>query len=272
MKFRENNIRERLASGSKAVGAWAQISSPEIVEIMGNTGFDFVIIDLEHGSFYLETAVQMIRAAELSGITPVVRVPDKTPSFIMRMLDAGAQGVLVPGISSKQDAEIAVAAMRYSPAGNRGACPGVRAAGHQAESWPEFVKWSNENAMAWMLVEGVDGINNFDQIIEVPGIHAIMMGPFDLSQALGYPGQTSHPKVVEKIEEIVRKARVKNIEVVAVIFSITAQEMQVETKHWVDLGCRIVAAGSDRRLIGAGFKSVVSALTPVGAASKTASR
>jgi 4-hydroxy-2-oxoheptanedioate aldolase len=272
MRFKENRIKTLLSSGAKALGAWAQTASPDIVEIMGNTGFDYAIIDLEHGAFYFETAVQMIRAAETAGITPIVRVPDKTPSFMMRMLDAGAMGVLVPGIETKEDAQVAAAAVRYSPLGNRGACPGTRTAGHQAENWPEFVKWSNDNVMVWLLVEGAAGVANFDQILEVPGVDAIMMGPFDLSQALGYGGQTNHPAVVAKIEEMVRKSRAKNIDMVAVIFSKTPEEMQKEARHWGELGCRIIAAGSDRRIISAGFRSVVNGLKPLCAQSQVASR
>jgi len=272
MKFKENKVKTLLSSGAKALGAWAQIASPDIVEIMGNTGFDYVIIDLEHGAFYFETAVQMIRAAETAGITPVIRVPDKNPSFIMRMLDAGAMGILVPGVETKEDAQAVAAAVRYRPLGSRGACPGTRAAGHQAENWPEFVKWSNDNVMLWLLVEGAAGVSNFDHIIEAPGIDAVMMGPFDLSQALGYPGQPGHPAVVAKIEEIVRKARAKDIDMVAAIFSKTPETMQNEVRHWADLGCRIIAAGSDRRIISAGFRSVVDGLKPLCARSQVASR
>jgi 4-hydroxy-2-oxoheptanedioate aldolase len=138
------------------------------------------------------------------------------------------------------------------------------------KKWPEFVKRSNEDAMIWLLVEGVNGINNFDRIIEVPKIDAIMMGPFDLSQSLGYPGQTNHPAVVGKIEEMVRKLRAKNIDTVAAMFSKTPEGLQNEARHWGDLGCRIIAAGSDRRIISAGFRSVVDGLKPLCAKATTA--
>ena len=257
MKYKSNGLRERLQSGKKIVGTWAQISSPDIVEMQGAAGFDFTIIDLEHGSFYFETAVQMLRAADAAGIVPVVRVPDKNTSVIMRILDAGAMGVLVPGVGSKSDAEEVVAAVRYSPLGNRGACPGIRAAGHFAENWPEFVAWSNENVLVWLLVEGTEGIDHFDEILEVPGINAIMMGPFDLSQAMGYPGQTSHPAVVEKLQMIVKKAQAKGIDMVVVPFARTPEDLRHELNSWLDMGCRIFTAGSDKRILAVGLKSAV---------------
>lgn len=257
MQTKVNRVRERLAKGEIALGGTAQIGSPEVVELIGHAGYDWVWIDAEHGSFHFETVVSMIRAAEATGVTPIVRVPDHTPSFIMKTLDSGAAGIIVPGINSKEQAASVVDSARYGPNGHRGACPMIRAAEHGAQSWPEYVKWSDENTLVWLLVEGVEGIANYDKILEVPGIDAIVMGPFDLSQALGYPGQTDHPVVVAKIEEMIRKARAKNIEMMAVIFSPTLEGMRKETKKWVDMGCRIVAAGADKTALTGAFKSIV---------------
>lgn len=251
-----NKVKERLGKGGVSLGATVFIASPEIVEMVGNAGYDFVWIDCEHGSFYLETAVQMIRAAEASNVTPVVRVPDHDPSFIMRILDAGAIGVIIPGITTKEQAQASISAAKYSPQGVRGACPNIRAAGHRAQNWPEFVRWSNENIMVWLLVEGVDGVANFDRIIEVEGIDAVIMGPFDLSQSMGYPGQVTHPEVVEKLEDMIKKARAKSIEVVTVIFNTDLENIKKDARHWVDLGCRILVAGADKGILAAGFNSI----------------
>ncbi len=255
MSSRGNAVKDRLAAGEIAIGSIAQMASPEAVEMIAAAGFDWVWIDLEHGSFGLETAVQMLRAAEAKGVTPVVRVPDHNPSFIMRVLDAGALGVMVPGVSRKEDAEAVVAAARYSPLGKRGACPWVRAAEHHARNWSEFVQWSNENVMLWLLVEGKEGVENLDEILEVPGYDAIVMGPFDLSQSLGHPGEIDHPDVVERVESMFRKARAKGIDVVSVILSDTTEDMLPEAKRWIALGSRIVAAGADKVFLATGFNA-----------------
>ncbi len=257
MQTKVNKVRERLGKDEIALGGTAQIGSPEIVELIGHAGYDWVWIDAEHGSFDFETVVSMIRAAEATGVTPIVRVPDHNRSFLMKTLDAGAAGIIVPGISTKEQAEAVVDAARYGPKGHRGACPIIRAAGHGFQEWPLYVKWSDENTLVWLLVEGVEGVNNFDKIIEVPGIDAIVMGPFDLSQAMGYPGQVEHPAVIGKIEEMIRKARAKNLDMMAVIFSTTLEGMRMETRKWVDMGCRIIAAGCDKFFLTQDFKAAV---------------
>ncbi len=257
MNLRPNAVKTKLADGESAVGIWAQIASPDVVEMMGHTGYDFVIIDTEHGTFHFETAVHLFRAADAACITPVIRVPDKNPSFIMRMLDAGAKGVLIPAVDCRAEAEMVVAAARYAPTGNRGACPGTRATGHQVDSWTDYVQWADNNIMVWLLIESLEGIDNFDEIIAVPGIDGIMLGPFDLAQAMGYAGQTRHPQVVEKFKGVIKKTLDKNIDIIVALFGKTADEIRPELKSWQDMGCRIFMAGSDKRIAMTAFKSAL---------------
>jgi 4-hydroxy-2-oxoheptanedioate aldolase len=263
MEYKENRIKKLLSEGRSVIGTWAQIASPEIVEVIGYAGYDFVVVDAEHGAFYLETAVQMLRAAESVGITPIIRIPDKNPTFVGRMLDAGFMGLVVPNVRDRSEAEAMVGAARYHPLGRRGACPRIRVAGHQAENWPEFVCWSNENVMVWPLIEGLEGVKNYSQIIDVPGIDAIMLGPTDLSQAMGLPGQQQHPQVVSKLEEMYKMAAAKHIETIAVISAQTPQDMQKLARHWLDFGCRIFVAGSDRKVAVDGFKAIVKTVREV---------
>ena len=222
MRERPNLVRQALLRGETASGIVAQINCPEIIEIAGAAGFDFVYIDCEHGSFYLEGATAMIRAAEAAGITPLVRVPNHDSSFIGRILDAGAMGVVVPNVSCKGDAEAAVAAARYKDGNNggrRGACPGTRASWHQATDWPAFMRWSNQNVMVWPLIETPEACENFDDIAGVAGIDAVMLGPFDLAHALGHPGNVRHPNVVSRLADVVAKSRSRSLDVVASLFS-----------------------------------------------------
>src|SRR5215218_2010932 len=123
----DNKIRIALRDRSVAFGTWAQMNAPEFCEIAGRSGLDFVIVDMEHGAFGIDSAVNMIRAVEAGGAAPVIRVPDASRSGILKALEAGAVGLLVPNVDSKQMAEEIVAAARFAPRGTRGACPCTRA-------------------------------------------------------------------------------------------------------------------------------------------------
>jgi 4-hydroxy-2-oxoheptanedioate aldolase len=255
---------EKLAEGGYSVGLALQLHAPEVVEIAGATGFDFAYFDCEHGSFYLEGLTGLLRAAEASGVTSIVRVPGHDPSFIMRVLDAGAMGVIVPNVNTAEEARAAVCAARYKtssfPQGARGACPGSRATWHQTTDWPGFIEWSNRNTTVWTLIESEEGVRNAAEIAAVPGVHALMLGPFDLSHAMGLPGQPAHPAVEEACRHVIGAARAAGIEVVASLFSHEPEQMGEEKQTWLDAGCRILAAGSDRRILYNGMSRRMRAL------------
>lgn len=251
MKKRVNRIRRQRAAGGIAMGVNLQMSSPELVEIIGATGYDFALFDCEHGSFYLDRTVEMCRAADAVGITPLVRVPDQSPSNIMRALDAGGMGVVVPNISNAAQARAAVSAARYKAGGNggtRGACPSTRATWHLTSDWPGYAKWANEETAVWLLIESTEGVANIDAILDVPGFTALVPGPFDLAHDMGYPGQLQHPKVVEAVRDMARKARERNVDTVAVLLSSDAQALKEEVEFWRSVGATIFWVAGDRRL------------------------
>src|SRR5258705_1322480 len=149
--------------------------SADMVEMAAAANFDFVYLDLEHGSFGFDSAIHLIRAAEASGITPLVRVPDHTPSLIMRVLDAGAMGVIVPNVKSAAEAQSVVSAAKYTwnaNGGSRGACPGTRATWHQVRDWQEFSILSNKEAWVWMHLESPEALHTVDEIGKMPTIDA----------------------------------------------------------------------------------------------------
>lgn len=261
MDMHVNKVKTRLAAGQIVIGAKVDLASPDIVEMVGVAGYDFVWIDREHGAFDLETSLHMMRAADAVGTTPIVRVPSQNPSEIARVLDAGAAGVLVPNVASRADAEAIVTAAKYqtkaTPGGRRGACPRIRAAGHQARDWETFAGWSNENTMVWTLVETVEAADHIDEIVQIPGIDAIMLGPFDLSVSMGHPGQTTHPAVQRKMEDIAKAALRRSVDVVGVLLANEPAAMEAEQRHWMDIGCRLFNVVSDRRMIAAGLGSVI---------------
>jgi 4-hydroxy-2-oxoheptanedioate aldolase len=252
MRNRNHRVLEALARNEAALGVAIQMHSPEAVEVAGASGFDFVYIDCEHGSFHLEGATNMLRAAEAVGITGIVRVPDHEPSYIARVLDAGAMGVIVPTVESADQARAIVAAAKYRDGdngGRRGACPGTRATWHQITDWPGFIRWSNANTTVWPLIETARGVENFDEIAAVPGVHAAMLGPFDLAHDIGLPGQPRHASVQESYRKVMTVARESGLEVVASLFAADPADMANEKKAWVASGARILVAGGDRRML-----------------------
>ncbi|MDK2871515.1 MAG: 4-hydroxy-2-oxoheptanedioate aldolase [bacterium] len=235
------SFKELKASGKRLLGMFVQSRSEEIVEIIGYSGFDLVIIDMEHGPFDIEVALNLVRAADAAGITPIVRVPENSNTAILKALDIGASAVIIPGISSKEDAEKAVKASKYGPIGIRGACPSVRANKYGAGD-PNYLRTANDKTSVILLVEGKEGVKNFDEIISVPYIDAVMLGPFDLSVSLGLPGEVHNPLVRKALKEMANKAKEKGVYVGT--FSVDLDDV----KEWFSLGLNYVAYNVDTLL------------------------
>lgn len=261
MKF-VNRIKTSLAAGRCAFGTWAQMGSPEFCEIAARSGMDFVIVDMEHGSFGIETATNMIRAAECGGASAMVRVPDAAPSTILKALDAGATSVLVPNVNSREMAEAIVAATRFGPIGNRSACPCTRATGHGVMRWSDFLEWARESVLVALLIETPMGFDHFDEIISVPGVDIVAFGPFDLSQALGLDGNWKHPSVVERQAALIQKALARGIQVMPSIFDNEPEVLAAQVSHWKGLGAKVFGLSGDRFMLSAGFGAMVTRLAP----------
>lgn len=263
MRERINRLKVAKNADKPLIGPVVQLASPEVVEMVGVAGFDFVWIDCEHGSMYMDQLVHMLRAADAVALTPIVRVPDATPSFISRVLDAGALGVIVPNIERADQVRAVVEACRYligDNGGKRGSCPGTRASWHQSSDWPSFSEHANENISAWVLIENTQAVNNIDEILAVPGLDGIVLGPFDLAQVMGYPGQVHHPEVDAAMKNVVQKALSKGVDVVASLFSATPDAMRQERAQWSAMGVKHFSIGSDRRLILNAMKERVQAV------------
>jgi len=152
-----SRLKSLMRDGKVAIGPFLKFTDPAVVEIAAHAGFDFVIIDSEHGPISMETAQNMVRAAEACGISPVIRVRENTPSLILRALDIGAQGVQIPQVSTKAAATAAVSASRYYPDGDRGVCRFTRAASYSAVSGPDHFATSNQETTVIVHIEGYEG-------------------------------------------------------------------------------------------------------------------
>jgi len=258
--LQRNRIRSALDERGVAFGSWCQINSPEIAELTARSGIDFCIVDMEHGSFGIESAASMVRAVEAGGASSVVRVPDATRTNIFKVLDAGASGVMIPNVEDAQTVSAVVEAARFAPTGRRGACPCVRATAHGVDDWQDYVAWSADNVVVAILVETARGLENYDEIIAAPGLSMVAMGPFDLSMALGYNGNWKHPEVRRKQEEMVRKARARGLDVMASTFDSDPEDLSRQVESWKELGVRLFAVSGDRFMLSSGYKAIVSRL------------
>lgn len=204
---RKNKAKGLIDQGKPAFGVIVTLPVPAIVELAGHAGADFVFIDMEHGAIDLQTLEAMIMAANVVDIAPIVRVPENNPKLILRILDVGAQGIIVPDVKHKEDAAKAADAIKYLPLGNRGMAAGCRAAGYGTVPALRHIKESNEEVLAIPLIEDKEAVNDIEGVLSVEGIDAVIIGPRDLAASLGVPGTRNHPSVVNAIEKVAEATR-----------------------------------------------------------------
>ena len=202
--MRENRVKRVMRDGDLAIVSHTGFADPAIVEIIALAGFDGVFIDMEHTAFDLQLVGEMVRVADLTGITPIVRVPENNAKLILRVLDMGAQGIQVPHIEGIEGAKRAVDAVRYPPVGGRGAAGSTRAAGYGSVPWREHVETSNDQIMLIVMTEDSRGINDIEAIAGLDGVDLISLGPTDLSAALGFT-DPADPRLRQAFEELAGK-------------------------------------------------------------------
>lgn len=205
---RPNRLREVWRGGGVPIGSFIFSRASSNVEILGRAGFDFAILDMEHAPLDLSDIESHIRAANLCGMAPLVRVPGPEHGLVSRVLDLGAEGILLPHFGVDRAAARAFAAgLRYAPSGRRPSCTGVRAAGYTIGSYADYVREANAQVLGIGLVEDMEAVADLDAILAESKIDAVMPGPGDLSTSLGVPGQPTHPLVREAVAKIMASAR-----------------------------------------------------------------
>jgi 4-hydroxy-2-oxoheptanedioate aldolase len=205
--MRKNTMKEKLKAGSVVAGVVVNENSPATVERLALAGFDWIFIDCEHSPLSEESVSLLIMAAELRGTTPLVRVPMNVPELILRYMDAGAMGIIIPGLDSPESAQTAVKAVKYQPLGERG-LSSVRAADFgMTGPLGEYVKRANDETMVLGVIENANGVENIRSILETEGFDGVIIGTNDLSNSLGVAGQTTHPRVVEAVGRILEAGK-----------------------------------------------------------------
>ena len=193
-------LRDKLKSGTTCLGTFNTSSDPCMMELLCGGGYDFVIIDAEHGALNIETVQANIMAAKGSDTVPLIRVPKVEEGYIKSVLDAGAGGVLVPQIDGAEDARRAVSACLYPPDGARGFGP--RRPANYERNYPEVAANANNDIVIWVQVETMSAVDEIEEIVRVPNLTAVIIGPGDLAASLGLVLQREHPQILKAIEKV----------------------------------------------------------------------
>jgi 2-dehydro-3-deoxyglucarate aldolase/4-hydroxy-2-oxoheptanedioate aldolase len=202
----ENRVKRMLKQGKKTAGTWAQLCSPMAAEILSRAGFDWILVDMEHAPGDLLTLVAQLEAVAASGIVPLVRAPWNDMVWIKRILDAGAYGVMIPYVNTREQAIAAVQACKYPPLGVRGIAGSPRAAGFGRDT-AEYLKRANDEILVILQVETPQAIQNLEEIGKVPGVDVLFIGPMDLATSMGHFANPAHPEVQAAIAEVEAKAK-----------------------------------------------------------------
>ncbi len=203
--MQKNLVKEKILSGGTAYGVFCNLYSPMIVELVGHIGFDFALIDAEHGPAGVESCEHMVRAADSVGLPIFIRVAMNIRQNILRYLDIGALGVMLPQVNTRAEAEAVVEAVKYPPQGRRGLGP-VRAADYGLTiPLKEYALNANQEILVAIQVETVAAVSNLDELLAVEDIDVFFIGPADLSASMGYVGQMNHPEVQAMIEKLVQR-------------------------------------------------------------------
>jgi 2-dehydro-3-deoxyglucarate aldolase len=202
-------LKGKLRRQEVTIGSWVTLGHTSIAEIMAKAGFEWLVVDMEHSVITLNIAQQLIQVIEGCDVVPLVRVGENNPNMIKRVMDAGAYGVIVPMINTKEQAEAAVKAVKYPPLGTRGV--GLARAQGYGDKFDEYAATVNAESIVIAQVEHIDAVNNLESILSVEGIDGCIIGPYDLSGSLGVPGNFEHPDVLaalRKVEQTCQKRRV----------------------------------------------------------------
>src|SRR5579859_4520917 len=236
----ENGIKfkDKIRRGQVCLGSFVTSVDPSITEALCSV-FDFVWIDMEHNALSLETVQGHLMATKGSDTAALVRVPWNDPALIKPVLDIGADGVIVPLVHTADDVRRAVAACLYPPAGVRGFGP-RRASGYGRERGPEFCRRANQAIIIVVQIEHIDAVHNLDEILAVPGLTSIVVGPNDLAGSMGFMGEPAHPEVLAIMETIVAKTRQTSV-----YASVAVGGGPEEFAAWARRGAQWLPVGGD---------------------------
>jgi 4-hydroxy-2-oxoheptanedioate aldolase len=243
--MKTNTVKARLRAGQPALGCFVTIPAPMVIELCGLAGFDFVVIDSEHGIPDLETVENMIRAADATNIIPITRIAVNQQQVILRYMDAGSYGAQLPQINTAAEVQQVVEAVKYRPLGRRGLA-GVRATDYSMGlPFARYIEQANQETMVIVHIETPEAVANLEEMVAVPGVDVFFIGPTDLSYSLGFPGEPGRPEVQEIIRRIITVVRAGGKAV-----GIMATDV-AGAKRYLDMGIQYVTTGDRAVFAGA---------------------
>jgi 4-hydroxy-2-oxoheptanedioate aldolase len=237
--MRQNRTKARLQQGEVAAGIFVMAANPHVTGVIASAGFDFVHFDMEHTTLDFAGLEHLVRAADASGITPLVRVAGSQKRDILAALETGVQGIMVPAVESAEEAAEVVRAARYFPEGRRGMFYLGYASEYGGISARDHYSSSNREILVTVQIETSRGVENAAEIAAVPGVDALFIGPADLSQSLGIPGEWRHERVDVAIDRTIRAGLAAG----RILGAMSADLEQA--REWVERGVRFLATGLD---------------------------
>jgi 4-hydroxy-2-oxoheptanedioate aldolase len=251
--YRPNALKQRLAAGKKALGCWLHLNSPIATEMLSLCGYDFLLIDNEHGAASLSDSIALLQAMSGSPTTSMMRVPWNDPVYLKRALDAGVESVMIPAIETREQAEQAVRACRYPPRGFRGsAYQIVRGASYGIDA-PDYRETAHDNLLVILQIESKRAVDNVEAIAAVDGVDMLLIGPNDLAGSVGKLGNIEDPEVMAMVDRIEKVAKASGKKLGSIAFADrTPQQM-------FDHGYDLIVASTDMLFIRDGALAEVKA-------------
>jgi 2-keto-3-deoxy-L-rhamnonate aldolase RhmA len=247
------NLKKRLKQGETLNGCWLNLGSSLTAEIVGQSGFDWVLIDLEHGAGSEKDVLYQLQALEHTTAGAIVRVESSESQRIHRVLDMGAEGIMCPKVQNPEEARKVVHGLHYPPHGGRGVAKMVRATGF-AQNFPQYYAEAQETILGVVQIETVEVLNHLDEVAAIDGVDVLFIGPADLSMELGIFGQFDHPRFKEALRETVNAAQKAGKATGILFFN------PDDYKMYHDLGIRLIACGADGTFVADGARSLAKKL------------
>ena len=233
------SLKQKLKNNELTIGSWIMMGNAMSVEVMALAGFEWLVVDIEHTSMNMETVQTLITTIQANDMKALVRVSKNEEVVIKKVLDMGADGIVVPMVCSKQDAKMAVDYAKYPPVGKRGV--GLYRASKYGTKFEEYKKWVDEELVIIAQIEHIDAVNNIDEILSVDGIDGTIIGPYDLSGSMGYPGEFEREDVKIAVQKVLDRCKVNNIPSGFHVVDTEPEKLDLKIKQ----GCTFLAYGID---------------------------
>ena len=250
--MKNNFVKEKIAKGSTVIGTWNTLASTLVSEVMAHAGFDFLIIDLEHGPFVLSDLNRYVNSCEQHDCSPIVRIPAKKSWMIQQALDQGAHGIIIPDIKTADDVSDFVETVKFYPEGKRGFTPFTKAGGFTNINVKTYPQKANDMTLTGIIIESMAAFNNLDSILEIEGLDIVYFGAYDLSMEMGSPGEVFSKKLIEMISFGIKQTT----EAGKCPGGFVPQSVE-RIKFVIDLGIRFVTYNVDSAILFHGIDDVL---------------